>query len=448
MDQLKKSIDKLAKEIAKHREDLVESEGDLKDDQLYLKDLTARCEARAKDYDQRSGQRKAELEALNTALGVLTKDVKSRDKQVNDRAAFVQKASKTMRIAKVEVAAQTSEKTVSFLQNTLETQQGSRFLARTSDDLTLEAKKKQAVSVLLDEGRRIGSLALSALAGRASADPFKKVKGLIQKLIERLLQESAAEATKKGFCDTEVAKAEHDRDSRFEEAGDLNRKLKKLEAKEDELTQEIKELTKDIKDTKDDLDKATKDRDQEKKDNLKEIEVAKEGLEAVSSALATLRNFYSNAAKAASFIQASPVDEDTAGAGFSGSYKGKQGSMKAVFALLETIQTDFDRTIRTTEAEEAKAHRAFVEFSQISKQTIGSKTTKKELDEQDLKSTKTAIQEGMSQLEDTQELLDAAIKELEELKPTCIDTGMSYKDRVKKREEEMDALKKALKILS
>merc|ERR1719181_1866231 len=107
--------------------------------------------------------------------------------------------------------------------------------------------------------------------------------------------------------------------------------------------------------------------------------------------------------------------------------------MKAVFALLETIQTDFDRTIRTTEAEEAKAHRAFVEISQVSKQTIGSKTTKKELDEQDLKSTETAIKEGMSQLEDTQDLLDAAIKELEELKPTCIDTGMSYKDRVKKR---------------
>merc|ERR1719155_205571 len=80
-----------------------------------------------------------------------------------------------------------------------------------------------------------------------ATDPFKKVKGLIQKLIERLLQESKDEASKKGFCDTEMAKAEKERDFRWQDANDLSADLAGLEAKEDALVQEIKDLTKDIK---------------------------------------------------------------------------------------------------------------------------------------------------------------------------------------------------------
>jgi len=43
--------------------------------------------------------------------------------------------------------------------------------------------------------------------------------------------------------------------------------------------------------------------------------------------------------------------------------------------------------------------------------------------------------------------MDKALEELEELKPTCTDTGMSYKDRVAARKEEMKALEKALCML-
>jgi len=64
--------------------------------------------------------------------------------------------------------------------------------------------------------------------------------------------------------------------------------------------------------------------------------------------------------------------------------------------------------------------------------------------EQDLKSTDQSITESMEALSEHQKLLDDALKELEELKPTCVDTGMSYEERVAKREEEIDALKSAM----
>merc|ERR1719298_224814 len=149
----------------------------------------------------------------------------------------------------------------------------------------------------------------------------------------------------------------------------------------------------------------------------------------------------------ASFVQASPVDEDTSGPGFSGNYGGKQGSAKAVFALLETISSDFDRTLRKTEEAEHAAHRDYVDFSQAAKSSIAGKTTKQELDEQDLETTKTSIKTKTDDMQTSVDLLDKALQELEELKPTCIDTGMSYKERVEKREEEIAALTKALCIL-
>ena len=54
----------------------------------------------------------------------------------------------------------------------------------------------------------------------------------------------------------------------------------------------------------------------------------------MTEAILILKSFYKQAAKAV-FLQASPVTER---AGFSGNYGGKQDGMKAVFALLETIQ--------------------------------------------------------------------------------------------------------------
>jgi hypothetical protein len=316
----------------------------------------------------------------------------------------------------------------------------------TEVSLSQDAKKQKALDVLRTEGQRMQSVLLTSLADRAAADPFKKVKGLIQKLIERLLEESKAEATKKGFCDTELGKANTDRDNRFEEANELNAELVKLEAKEDALVAEIKELTKDIKDETQALKETTKDRKDEKEENMKTLKTAKEGFEAVNEALLILKSFYKQAAKAA-FVQASPVDEDTSGPGFSGNYKGKQSGSKAIFALLDTISSDFDRTIRTTEEAEAKAHRDYVEYSQAAKASIAGKTTKKELDEQDLKTTRTTIKTKMEDLQTAVDLLDKALLELEELKPTCMDSGMSYAERVKKREEEMKALTKALCIL-
>jgi len=279
---------------------------------------------------------------------------------------------------------------------------------------------------------------------RAGADPFAKVKTLIQQLVERLIKEATEEATKKGFCDTELAKAKQDRDFRLAEVKKLSAEIAGLETKNDELELEIGDLTKALEQLAKDAEEAKSLREQEKEENAVALSDARGGLEATKEALGILSTFYKSAAKAAALAQVSPVAEDTSGPGFDSNYKGNQAESGGVIGLLEVIVTDFEHTIETVTATEKNQASDYVAFDRTTKGDISSKSTKKELDEQDLETTKTDLEAATKDMASNQDLVDSALKELEELKPTCVDNVQSYEDRVAKREEEITALKKAL----
>lgn len=429
-------VETLGTEIAKAREDLVDAESLLKDDQLYLKDLTERCEQRAGAYDQRATMRADEIKALSEALELLKGKVKDADEAANERA-FVQQTN--------QPAVPNKHMAASFLQ--VEPRgKVNNLLQRARKHIGTQDRKDKVLELLSKEGKRLDSSFLSTIAMKMAADPFVKVKKLIQDLIERLIAESTSEATKKGFCDLELSKAEKNRNHRWADVKRLSAELSSLEAKQDALEEELSELAKSLKELNAALSEAVKLRSESKAENLQTLKDAKEGLNAVSEALLVLKVFYKRAAKASAFLQASPVDEDDPGAA-SNSYKGKQESAKGVIGLLEVIVSDFERTIKTTTSQEEKEASNFVEFDRTSKADIGGKETKTQLDEQDLEATKTKITQKMKDMKSNMELVDKAVQELEDLRPMCIDTGMSYEERVEKREEEVEALKKALCIL-
>jgi len=59
-----------------------------------------------------------------------------------------------------------------------------------------------------------------------------------------------------------------------------------------------------------------------------------------------------------------------------------------------------------------------------------------------------ALQQAQADLKVTKEQLDKALEYYEKLKPTCVDSGITYEERVKRREEEIVSLQEALKILA
>jgi len=314
----------------------------------------------------------------------------------------------------------------------------------TTSESQQAAQKDKVIKLLVEHGKKLNSAVLASLAMRVSADPFIKVKKLIQDLIERLVTEAAEEATKKGWCDTEMGKATHTRDSNMNKIMELNANLESLEATKAKLEEEIATLTTEISELNDSLTKQTKLRSDEKAENMDTLDKAKAGLAATKDAYDVLQTFYKKAAKGkVSLLQASPVDAD-APAVHSGANKGNQQKAGGILAMLDVIISDFERTIKVTTETEKSAHREFVEFERTSKTSIMSKETGKSQAESDLKTTDSNIVADMDDLDKHQKMLDDTLKELEDLKPACVDTGMSYADRVQKRKDEIDALKKAL----
>merc|ERR1719198_481990 len=112
--------------------------------------------------------------------------------------------------------------------------------------------------------------------------------------------------------------------------------------------------------------------------------------------------------------------------------------------MLDVIISDFERTVKVTTANEKDALREFTEFEKTTKSSIASKTRSKEQDEASLKSTTIMIAEDMDFLQKHMKMLDDVLKEIEDLKPACIDTGMSYEERAQKRKDEIEALGEAL----
>jgi hypothetical protein len=452
---LETDIDTLNTKISEDRASLIEAEDMLKDDKVYLKDLTAQCETSAREWDQRSQARGQELEVLAEALKIIRDGGEDGKKSVKDLetdaglrstgdSATTTEVNTRLRQRRVQLRVAPRPKQAvrrappSFLQ------QGSRSASLRSTSSSLQ----QAEEFLRNAGINLKSAALTAMAASLRKDPFAKVKTMIQNLIVRLLDEAKKEATKQGFCDTELGKAYKTRDFRLDDAKKLAAEIGLLRSKNDTLGEEIAQLEEALPELKDTLNQTAQLRAQEKIENMDRIKVSKEGHAAVTEAIVLLKTYYKSKAKALLQTRASPVDEDTEGPGFSGSYRGKADGARGIIGLLEVIKSDFDRAARTTREEEDKAQREFVEFEQTSKEDIAGKEKSLELKQEDQAMTISSMEKGLEKLTTTQGLVDDAIKTVEDLKPMCLDMGQDYQTRVQKREEEIAALRQAITILT
>jgi len=377
-------------------------------DQKYLDDLMALCAQKSADFESRQQLRSEEIVAIEKAIEIISS------------SAVTGNADK-------------------YLPTLLQVK--SSALVSLRSDLST-ATRANLVTFLRAQGKKLNSRVLIALADHASDDPFRKVKKMIKDLIVRLMEEANEEADHKGWCDTELSTNEQTRKEKTEAVETLHAEIDELEASIQKLTQDITELTEAVAALDAAMAKATKLRQEEKAENLQTIADSGAAQTAVAQALTVLKDFYAKAGDATALLQ-QPAPEI-----FDAPYKGMQSENGGVVGMLEVIESDFARLEAETKAAEATAQKEYDTFMTDSKvdkaakvKDIEHKTAKKQDQEQ-------ALTVKREDLEGTQKELDAALAYFDKLKPSCVDAGVSYEDRVSRRQEEVESLQEALKILN
>merc|ERR1719456_588203 len=269
---------------------------------------------------------------------------------------------------------------------------------------------------------------------------------MIKDMVIKLQEEANEEAEHKGWCDTELTTNQQTRDSKTDESDKLSAEIETLTATIAKLGEDITELSEGVANIDKAVAEATADRQAEKAKNAETLADAKAASVAVSQAVAVLKEFYAKAAEATALTQMrGPADD--APETFSGAYQGNQGQASGVMGMLEVIQSDFSRLESETSAAEQEAADLFAKYSSDSAVNKATKETNIKMKTSKKTDTESALAETKKDLAATQEELSAAMDYYDKLKPSCVDAGVSYEDRVARRNAEIQSLKEALDIL-
>jgi len=397
---------------AKQLQAKADNTGDLNDtttskaaDAKFLGDLTATCSQKSSDFESRQQLRAEEIVAVEKAIEILGSGAVAGNAAKHLPALLQKKAALAQLRASGMSPAQ--QKTAFYLQ---------------------------------EQAKSLNSRVLSALAVRVTEDPFGKVKKMIKDLIVRLMEEANEEAEHKGWCDTELSTNEQTRKEKTESVQMLHAEIDELKASLAQLGEDITELSKAVAELDAGMAKSTEMRQTEKADNTATIKDASDAQTAVAQALVVLKEFYAKAAESTSFLQAPDI--------FDSPYKGMGAESGGVVGMLEVIESDFARLEAETSSAEATAQKTYDEFMTDSKVDKAQKTTDSEHKTAKKQDQEQALTVKSGDLEGTQKELDAALAYFDKLKPSCVDAGVSYEDRVGRRKEEIQSLQEALKILN
>jgi prefoldin subunit 5 len=375
-------------------------------DEKYLSDLTGTCKTKAGDFESRQELRAEEIKAIEKAIEILSSSAVSGN----------------------------AEK---YLPSLLEKK--STFAQLRASGMS-PAQQKTAF-YLHEQAKQLNSRVLSALALRVEEDPFSKVKKMIKDLIVRLMEEANEEAEHKGWCDTELSTNEQTRKEKTEAVEMLHAEIDELKASLAQLGEDISDLSKSVAELDKAMATATTQRQEEKAENEVTIKDAQDAQTAVAQALVVLKEFYAKAAESTALVQKQPDIFDSP-------YKGMGAENGGVIGMLEVIESDFARLEAETSSAEATAQKTFDDFMTDSKVDKAKKTTDSEHKAAKKQDQEQALTVKTSDLEGTQKELDAALAYYDKLKPSCVDAGVSYEDRVGRRKEEIESLQEALKILN
>merc|ERR1719420_2096818 len=221
-----KTITKARKEekAAQNKKELAATITMKKEDEKTLSEMQVECKEKGLSFDEKQQLRTEEIEAIAQAIKIL----QSGDVSGN--------AEKHLDLA------QTSKVTA---------------FAQLRGQESVEGVRGHIRDFITSESKRLHSHNLALLAQKMLADPFGKVKKMIDDMITRLLNEANEDAQHEGFCDKEIGKSKVTRNKLSEDIDALNAAVEDGKATIMSLTQEIATLTQEVADLDKSREEAT-----------------------------------------------------------------------------------------------------------------------------------------------------------------------------------------------
>jgi len=256
-------------------------------------------------------------------------------------------------------------------------------------------------------------------------DIFAKVKVLISDMISKLEEEAEADATKKAYCDKELAYNDEKKANKDAEIAKLTSQIDQMSAKSAQLKEQVATLGKELAEIASSQAEMNKIRADEKaafKTNSAEMA---QGVEGVKTALKVLRDYYS--------ADAAHATAEGAGAG--------------IIGLLEVCESDFTKGLAEMVASEEAAATAYDKETKENEIDTATKTQDVKYKNQESASLEKQVAEQTSDRAGVQEEVDAVNAQLKELHDQCDEKVESYKQITARRDAEISGLKEALSIL-
>jgi len=396
----------------------------------YLTDTKTNCQEKARQWGIRTKGREEEMNAIDEATKVLSSD------RADEMRKYERGSPTTLSQVDSEIQAP------SFLQL--------RSRSMPSSGLSF-----------LQVRRGGGADALTQRMVHAmQADPFGKVKKMIENMVVKLLEEQAQEQEHKAWCDAETAKTTKQEKYHARNSQKFNSRLEEMNA-------EISELKDGIQDRSEDLDtmnsayaKATQIRKEEKTEAEKALKDYADAQQMLQKAIQVLTDFYqkqrASAASAASLLQQQQGVADGTGIGaaqpqtFEGTDAGaaREGAAQNILNILEISLSDFTKLESETQTEEAAAQKEYETYEQEYKVQKAVAEKEREHFTMDLAKLEESVKTTSKDLSEVDKELAAAREYLDKLKTTCDFSGSSYEERQARREAELKSLQNALAIIS
>jgi len=381
-----------AEALAQAGKDLASTKAALKDDTHFVQDLNQRCLIEAQEWEVLHRDSVAELTALDSAKAILTKKF----------GALIQSRA------------------------------NQRLKLRWANADDAKARALRAIQQL---GKRLHSTALVSLAYRAAADPFAKVRGMVEDMIGKLMQEAAEAADKKALCDKDISESKETKAEKEGRIEKLDARIAKAEAAIAELSEGIGKLSKEIAETNAAVKEATAIRAEERSVFTVTEKDLSESEQACAAALEVLREYY----EGGSLVQV--------GSKLSAKTSSRVNDGSGILGVLELAESDFAQNLAEVRSAEKVSVDEFNILIEDSKMNLAVKETELKGKESEVKSVKVGLRDNSADKEDLSTELDAVLEFLDMRTRQCETNVPSYAERKAALEAEIEGLKDSLKIL-